>query len=92
VPLADGRGPEETWGYGALRVRAGPAQPRTAPARTTAGSRARLPAVAAAHPAGARELLTDNLASPTRPPIQAWRVATPRVQPVVLPTGRAGCT
>jgi hypothetical protein len=87
VPLSYGRGPEQTWVYGALRVRDGQALPRTAPSRNTSGYLARLDAVAEANPAGELSVITDNLSSHKSQPIQAWLTAHPRVQQVFIPVG-----
>jgi hypothetical protein len=85
VPLAYGRGPEQVWGDGALRGGDGQTVTLTARSRNTAGDRQRLEAVAAANPAGAVRVITDNLARHKSPPILDWRAAHPRSQQVFIP-------
>jgi transposase len=58
-----------------------------APSRNTAGYLALLEAAAEANPEGDLYLITDNLASHKRPPIQAWLEENSRVRQVFLPTG-----
>jgi transposase len=90
APLDYRRGPEQVWGDGALRPRAGHALTPPGRARHTAGEPILLAAVAAANPTGARSLITANRSSHQSPPIVAWLAAHPRVQPGFLPVGAGG--
>ena len=85
APLEYSRGPEKVWVYGALRVRDGHAITLTTRSRNTAGYRQLLEAIAAANPTGDLYLISDNLSSHKRPPIQAWLAAHPRVRHVFIP-------
>jgi DDE superfamily endonuclease len=87
APLDYGRGPDKVWVFGALRVRDGQAVTFAASSRNTAGYRQLLDAVAAANPAGALYVITDNLASHKSPPIQEWLERHPRVEHVFIPKG-----
>ena len=87
APLEYSRGPEKVWVYGALRVRDGQALTLTTRSRNTAGYLELLEAIAAANPDGDRYLVSDNLSSHTRPPIQDWLAANPRVHHVFIPVG-----
>ena len=87
APLEYSRGPEKVWVYGALRVRDGHAITLTTRSRNTAGYRQLREAIAAANPTGDLYLISDNLSSHKRPPIQAWLAAHPRVRHVFIPVG-----
>jgi hypothetical protein len=87
VPLECSRGPAKVWVSGALRVRDGQAVTLTTPSRNTAGYLQLLEAVAAANPAGAVRVITDNLASHKSPPILAWLAEHPRIQQGLIPVG-----
>ena len=87
APLDDRRGPEQVWVSGDLRPRDGHVLTRPGRARTTAGNQARLDAVAADTPTGARSLITDTRSRQQSPPIAAWLAEHPRVPPVFLPVG-----
>jgi hypothetical protein len=66
APLDYGRGPEQTWVYGALRVADGQAITVTAPSRNSTGYQQLLAAVETANPAGTIVVITDN-PSPATP-------------------------
>jgi hypothetical protein len=66
APLDYGRGPEQTWVYGALRVADGQAITLTAPSRNSTGYQQLLAAVETANPAGTIVVITDN-PSPATP-------------------------
>ena len=87
APLDYGRGLEQVWVYGALRVRDGHELTFTAAARNTAGYLRLLELVDAANPDGDLNLVCDNLSRHTSGPIQQGLAAHPRVHPVPLPTG-----
>jgi hypothetical protein len=87
APLDYSRGPEQVWGYGALRVRDGQAITCTAASRNTAGHRHLLECIAKANPEGDLYLIADHLASHKSPPIQAWLEEHPRVQQIFIPKG-----
>jgi DDE superfamily endonuclease len=87
APLADRRGPEKVWVYGALRVRDGQVVTLTAPSRTTAGYLRLLDAIDAAHPTVDLYLIADTRSSHKSAPIHAWLTAHPRVHQVFIPKG-----
>jgi hypothetical protein len=87
APLEYGRGEEQVWVDGALRVRDGHAVTLTAPSRNTVGYRSLLNAIDRDNPMGDLYLITDNLSSHKSPPIQQWLAAHPRVHQVFIPTG-----
>jgi hypothetical protein len=65
-----GRGDEQVWVSGGLRVRAGQDVTFTAPSCTTVGDLTRLTRLAAAHPAGELHLVSDTRSRQTSGPIQ----------------------
>jgi hypothetical protein len=87
APLSYGRGQEQVWVYGALRVRDGRELSFTAPARNTAGYLRLLTALDQANRDGDLNLVSDTLSSHTSGPIQEWLRQHPRVHPVPIPTG-----
>jgi hypothetical protein len=90
APLDDGRGPEKTWVYGALRVGDGHEVTMTAPSRTSVGDQRLLAAVEAANPAGTIMVITDNLSSHTSYSTRTWLAGHPRIQHAFIPRGPAG--
>jgi len=82
-----GRGDENVWVYGALRVCDGQEVTITAPARTTLGYLKLLTLLDVATPAGELNLVSDTRSRHTRGPLQQWLGQPPRVHPVPLPAG-----
>jgi len=68
-------------------VRNGQALTLTATSHNTAGYWRLLDTIAAAIPTGGLYLISDNLASHKRPPIEEWRTVNPRVHRVFMPVG-----
>jgi DDE superfamily endonuclease len=87
APLEYSRGPEKTWGYGALRVRDGQELTRCTPARDSKGYMALLTEVEAANPTGEISIVTDNLSSHDSVATNAWLAAHPRFHHVFIPQG-----
>ena len=85
-----GRGPEQTWVAGALRVADGQEVTMTAPSRNAIGSQRLLAAVEAANPAGTIMVITDNLSSHHRLSTRTWLADHPRIQHTFIPKGPAG--
>jgi DDE superfamily endonuclease len=90
--LDDGRGPEKTWVYGALRVADGQAVTLTAPSRNSIGYQQLLAAVETANPAGTIVVVTDNLSSHTSASTRTWLLDHPRIQHAFIPRAPAGST
>lgn len=82
-----GRGNEQVWVYGAVRVRDGQDVTFTAPSRTTVGYLKLLTVLDQANPEGELNVVSDHRSSHTSGPIQQWLAVHPRVHPVPLPTG-----
>jgi hypothetical protein len=87
APMEDGRGDEQVWVYGALRVRDGQEVTFTAPSRNTAGDLKLLTLRDTTNPDGELHLVSDTRSSHTSGPIQEWLGQHPRVHPVPIPTG-----
>jgi hypothetical protein len=87
-----GRGDEQVWVSGGLRVRAGQDVTFTAPARHTVGDFKRLTLLEAATPEGELTLVSDNRSSHTSGPSQQWLGKHPRVHPVRSRSAPAGST
>jgi DDE superfamily endonuclease len=83
APLDDGRGPEKTWGSGALGVGDGQEVTMTAP--YSAGDQQLLAAVETANPAGTIMVITDNLSSHTSASTRTWLADHPRIQHTFIP-------
>jgi hypothetical protein len=90
APLDDGRGPEKTWGYGALGVGDGQEVTMTAPSRNSAGDQQLLAAVETANPAGTIMVITDNLSSHTSASTRTWLADHPASSTPSSPSGPAG--
>jgi hypothetical protein len=81
------RGPENTWVYGALRVRDGKELTRCAASRNSANYIAFLADIEADNPTGDIYMITDNLSSHNSLETRTWLEAHPRLHHIFIPTG-----
>jgi transposase len=87
APLDDGRGPDKTWVYGALRPGDGQQVTITAPSRNSIGYQQLLGAVEQANPDGTIVVITDNLSSHHSASTRTWLLDHPRIRQVFIPKG-----
>jgi hypothetical protein len=81
------RGPENTWVYGALRIRDGKELTRCGPSRNSKGYIALLAEIEADNPTGDLYLIADTLSSHNSLETRTWMEAHPRLHHVFIPTG-----
>ena len=89
APLDYARGPEKSWGYGALRPADGQAVTLTAPSRSSAHYQRLLQRVEEANPTGKIRIVTDTLSSHNSKSTRAWLENHPRISHTCIPVG--GC-
>lgn len=87
APLDDGRGPENPWVDGALRVRDGKELTRCAASRNSKGSMELLKDIEADNPGGELFIITDNLSSHNSLETRTWLEAHLRLHQLFIPTG-----